>query len=803
MSWMRTKSTDCKVEPTCWEVDLGSERTSADVPRSTVTRRRGVLLINLGTPDSPDTPAVRRYLTEFLSDPEVIHLPRGMGWLNRPLGRLIAQFRASKSAEMYRKVWTERGSPLDSITAEQASLLEEALPRGWQVFYAMRYGQPSIGRTLELIAASGVEELVVLPMYPQFSGSTTRTALRELYHCLELGDHRINVTTRNTWYDDGGYVHAQAKLIERYARLHGVTPSNAYLVFSAHGLPVSYVEGGDPYPDHVARTVGLVAERLGWPREKMSIAYQSRLGPVEWLKPNTKDFLQELARRGEKRILVCPISFTVDCLETLEEIDIRYRAQVEEAGAELYLCPAPNTDNLFISALSSIVQRGARSVRSWGNRVRPLIPGPTALKPKPSDYDSLVMVGVSLPNRVGGGRGPQQVHASEDSLHSIKKSQVEVPGLLRKICDNGLVREAMVWNTCSRFEFYGWASDGDGTAAEECIVRRVREHLFGGCQQEEVPVNVLCGADAWHHMMRTVTGLNSGLPGDRDVVEQLQTSHRVAQRAGTAGPLLDGLVTEALAMERDVRNVTEWGMFDPGYCLAAISRIVETSGLDPADCRSVVIGGSTTSRSVLATLMGHFEVPSRLVTLIYRGHTGGQIKELRKAIGNGKRLRVQSYAERQVRRAIADADVVFFGIDRDGPVLHADDIRECRDFTSRPLTVFDFNTFGSTEGLETIPGVTLIDAAGLDRAVVAFADAMCATESFAAAAKGAEERIVERLPTLKGESTKPQRCHLAFGKTFASPHEGEAAHVANRWRRCLRCSHEHNEGRSIALGEVA
>ncbi|MHC4697489.1 MAG: ferrochelatase, partial [Planctomycetota bacterium] len=609
MSWLHAKPTERrdspisdKVDPTFGKAGPACGAGKGEVPRRAPARQRGVLLINLGTPETPDVPAVRRYLTQFLSDPEVIHLPRGLGWLNRPLGRLIAQFRAPRSAALYRRIWSERGSPLDAITAEQVSLLGEALPAGWHAFYAMRYGQPSIAKTLEEIAASGIDELVVVPMYPQFSASTTRTALRELYRCLERSDHRISVTTRNTWYDDGGYIHAQAKLIERYARLHGVDPSNAHLVFSAHGLPVSYVERGDPYPAHVARTAKLVTERLGWPRDRMSIAYQSRLGPAEWLRPNTPDLLNELIQRGEKRLLVCPISFTVDCLETLEEIDVRYRRPVEEAGAELYLCPALNADGLFISALSNIVLRGARSVSSWGGRVRPLIPGPAKLKPTPGDYDSLVMVGVSLPNRVGGDRGPQQVHASEASLHKIKKSQMEVPGILRKICEQGDVREAMVWNTCSRFEFYGWPGDQDETVEGECIVRRVREHLFGGCEQEKVPVNILCGADAWHHLMRTVVGLNSGLPGDRDVVEQLQTSHRLAQRAGTAGPRLDGLISEAVTLERDVRDATEWGGFDPGYCFAAISRIVETTGVSPADCRSVVIGGSTTSRSVLATL---------------------------------------------------------------------------------------------------------------------------------------------------------------------------------------------------------
>ncbi|MFQ5590500.1 MAG: ferrochelatase [Phycisphaerae bacterium] len=775
---------------------------SCQPPPTALPCAQGVLLINLGTPDSPDTAAVRRYLSEFLSDPEVIRLPRGFRWLNRPLGWLIAQLRAPKSAAMYRRIWSERGSPLDSITAEQALLLGDALGGRWRVYYAMRYGRPSIASTLDEIAKSGVTDLVVLPMYPHFSGTTTRTALRVLYRCLERRGYHINVTTRNVWYDDAGYIHAQAKVVERYARLHGLTPLNTHLVFSAHGLPVSYVEQGDPYPDHIRRTVELVAARLSWPSERMSVAYQSRLGPVEWLKPSTSARVDELIRDGEKRVLVCPISFTADCLETLEEIDIRCRAQVEKAGAELYLCPALNTDRAFISALASIVQRGVRATSSWSGGARPLIPRPAALDAVHADYASLVMVGVSLPKRVGGGYGPQQVHASEPSLQKIKKTQAEMSEILRKICATGSVREAMVWNTCSRFEFYGFPAEQEDTAEGECIVRRVREHLFNRCEQEDVPVNILCGWDAWQHLIRTTAGLNSGLPGDADVAEQLQTAYRIARRAGTAGPLLDRLVADAIAHERELRKATRWGEFNPGYCLAAISRIVETSTLNLPDSRCVIIGGSTTSRSVLTTLIERFEVPSRFLTLVYRGHTGGQIKQLRKAIGNGRRVRVQTYGERQVRQAIADADVVFFGIDRAEPVLHADDIRDARDFTSRPLTVIDFNTFGSTKGLETIPGVTLIDAKKVDDAVNAFADAMCATEAFVLAVREAEDLIRERRPEIRAEPAGLGWCHESKGGDGNSPLLDTEVNAAQRWRQCLRCSRKRSASACVTLAEV-
>ena len=336
--------------------------------------RRGVLLINLGTPDESDVPSVRRYLAEFLSDPEVIHLPTGMGWLNGALGRLIAYFRAPKSAKMYQRIWSDSGSPLGSITLDQVRQLETHLPDGWRVFPAMRYGRPSIAQTLREIEAAGVEELVVIPMYPQFSGPTTGTALRELYGSLHRGVHRLNVTTRNIWYDDGGYVYAQAKLIAEYAKQHQLTPDNTMLLFSAHGLPVSYVKHGDPYPAHVRRSIDLVAQRLGCPSERWMSACQSRFGPTKWLTPGTDCMLAELAERGEKRVLICPISFTADCLETLEELLVPgafiMRAQLAEHVVQQAQRPSLLIDRLGSDArarLLDVVPLGVVHVQLQGH----------------------------------------------------------------------------------------------------------------------------------------------------------------------------------------------------------------------------------------------------------------------------------------------------------------------------------------------------------------------------------------------------------------------------------------------------
>jgi glutamyl-tRNA reductase len=279
------------------------------------------------------------------------------------------------------------------------------------------------------------------------------------------------------------------------------------------------------------------------------------------------------------------------------------------------------------------------------------------------------------------------------------------------------------------------------------VIGRTWHQLFRH-QPDGLGVNVLLEAEAWHHLMRTVAGLNSGLPGDRDVTEQLQTAYRLADHAGTAGPRSRRLVEQAVAMEHELRNETAWGRYDPGYCLAAFSQISKATGLKPADCRYTVIGGSTTSRAVLEMLADAFDVPKRQMTIVYRGHKGGQMKLIRAALGNGKRVRVQSYSDRAVIEAIARSDVVFFGTDGDEPVLDAEALRRTRDFTQRPLTIVDFNTFGSTCGLEAIEGVTAWKADRLEREVRVYADAMCAQEDFFAAAEEADAWIESRLPEL-------------------------------------------------------
>jgi glutamyl-tRNA reductase len=286
-------------------------------------------------------------------------------------------------------------------------------------------------------------------------------------------------------------------------------------------------------------------------------------------------------------------------------------------------------------------------------------------------------------------------------------------------------------------------TEPDDDSGRACVVAQIREQLYGE-EPEGLEVNVLFGSAAWHHAIRTASGLNSSLPGDLDVVAQLQVSCRIAERAGTAGPRANRLVDDVIEISDEVRAETAWGQYSAGYCYAALNRV--HAGIpDLADHRHVVIGGSATSRSILATLAEQFHVPKRQMTLVYRDHHG-QMRLLRAAIGGGRRLRVNGYGEESVLQAIQAADFVYFGIDHAEPVLDPATIAGLRDYRSRPLTIVDFNSCGSLSAGSLPDGVSLWREEDLDRAVAEFAAETFSREPFSQAIDAAELWIAEHVP---------------------------------------------------------
>lgn len=705
---------------------------------------KGVLLINLGTPDDASPEAIRRYLAEFLADPEVIQLPRLMSWFNGPLAKMIAYFRCYKSSEAYQKVWTDRGSPLKFITEDQVGALAKRLPKGWQIFYAMRYGNPSIDSVLGAIERAELDELVVIPMYPHFSGPTTRTAINEFYRCVSLHQITANIRVCNDWHDDSGYIEAQSRLIFECAKKNGFDPANSILMFSTHSMPESYIRKGDPYQEQILKSVELISERLGWPTDRIRISYQSKLGPAKWITPSTQQVLSNLADEGERNVLVVPISFMADCIETLEEINIRYRSGFERDGRRMVLCPALNDYGPFVDALRNLALRGPHGVHATngkGESKRAVATLFEIHEPIPSREErvkSLVMVGVSRAGRLPVPGDMTIVHVEDmEAFRSTKIAQADMPPILRELKRELGFREIFAWNTCCRTEFYGWfgeerKSESNGEIEErlECLAKRA----FGRRVKDgTIATNLLKGGDAWRHLLRTACGLNSQLPVETDVLDQMETSRRIAEHSGTAGALTDALMDDVFAFHRRLVNERKFGERAEGYGAVALRLVACEYELEYSTVSNIAaVGGSTTSRSLLHALREKFGVDDRHLSLVYRGCNHGQrMKLLRKAVGKGRRVHVSEYTGKDAAKAMAGADLILFGLDRSEPVLTREQVEGWRDFGKRPVVMIDFNTMGSIEhSIGEIAGVTLVDAGEIERLVNRHADGLLHDDSF-------------------------------------------------------------------------
>jgi protoporphyrin/coproporphyrin ferrochelatase len=316
--------------------------------------RVGVLLLNLGGPDKLED--VGPFLYNLFSDPEIIRLP--FRWLQKPLAWFIASRRTRTSQENYKQIGG--GSPLRRITEAQGEALKEQLAYLGQeadIYVGMRYWHPYTEEAIAQITQDNIEHLVILPLYPQFSISTSGSSFR-LLDKLWQEDPKlqpIDYTVIPSWYKQPGYLQAMAQLVAQELQQFP-NPDEVHIFFSAHGVPKSYVEeAGDPYQQEIEECTALIMQTLNRPNAH-TLAYQSRVGPVEWLQPYTEDALKELGAQGVKDLVVVPISFVSEHIETLQEIDIEYREVAEESGIHNFRrVPAPNTHPVFINALADLV----------------------------------------------------------------------------------------------------------------------------------------------------------------------------------------------------------------------------------------------------------------------------------------------------------------------------------------------------------------------------------------------------------------------------------------------------------------
>lgn len=318
--------------------------------------RTAVLFCNLGTPDTPTAPDVRRYLAEFLSDPRVVEIPRLL-WL-LILHGIILRTRPAKSAAKYASIWTPEGSPLKIWTEKQAKLLQGWLAqRGHkvQVRYAMRYGSTSIASQLDALKAEGTTRVLILPAYPQYSATTTASLFDAVYDWASKVRNIPEFRFINRYHDDSRYISALGVSIQRHWKTHG-RPDK--LVMSFHGVPERTLQLGDPYHCECFKTARLLADELGLNHSQFKVTFQSRLGRAKWLEPYTEPTLISMGKSGVKRVdVVCP-GFTSDCLETLEEIAMEGKAAFLQAGGkEFHYIPALNDDPVWIGALCEISQQ--------------------------------------------------------------------------------------------------------------------------------------------------------------------------------------------------------------------------------------------------------------------------------------------------------------------------------------------------------------------------------------------------------------------------------------------------------------
>lgn len=316
-----------------------------------------VVLVNLGTPDAPDAASVRRYLSDFLSDPRVVEQPRWLWWLI--LHGFVLRVRPARSARAYQSIWTADGSPLQVGTRQLAyrldARLQELAPGRVRVLHAMRYGAPSLADTLARLAGEGMQRLLVVPLFPQFSATTTASVLDALGRVLARWRRPPELRFVSDYHADEMHIDALARSVQAHWQTHG---RGERLLLSFHGIPQRYVENGDPYLDQCRATAAALQARLGIEDQQVIVCFQSRVGREPWLQPYFDATLDALPAQGVRSVDVLSPGFAVDCLETLEEIAMRGRDSFLKAGGEkFHFIACLNDSDDQVQALASLIRR--------------------------------------------------------------------------------------------------------------------------------------------------------------------------------------------------------------------------------------------------------------------------------------------------------------------------------------------------------------------------------------------------------------------------------------------------------------
>ena len=315
----------------------------------------GVLLVNLGTPDAPDTPSVRRYLAEFLSDPRVVEIPR---WAWQPILRgIILNTRPKKSAHAYRQVWTDQGSPLAAITQRQAEALQQRM-QDVRIGWAMRYGNPGIASVIAAMMDEGCERILIAPLYPQYCAATTATANDAVFATLARMRRQPAIRSLPPYYDDRLYIDALKANLTRQIAALDFEPER--LLLSFHGMPERTRRLGDPYHEHCLKTAVLLGQAL---HREVDVAFQSRFGRAKWLEPATDTVLASYPKAGIRKVAIAAPGFSADCLETIEELGIRGRETFLGAGGTHFARLQCLNDSA--EGIAMLEQLVARELEGW------------------------------------------------------------------------------------------------------------------------------------------------------------------------------------------------------------------------------------------------------------------------------------------------------------------------------------------------------------------------------------------------------------------------------------------------------
>jgi len=326
-------------------------------------RKTGVLLINLGTPEATNYFSMRRYLKEFLSDRRVIELNRFVWWFI--LNGIILNFRPQKSAHAYEKIWNRElnESPLKTFTRAQADGLRAALGAQDELVidWAMRYGRPALADKLKELKDKGCERILLFPLYPQYAGATTATALDKAYEQLQEMRWQPAIRTVPPYYDQPAYIKAVASSLKAYMKQLSWKPDKILIAF--HGLPREYLNKGDPYYCHCQKSARLIRNVLGLSADEASVVFQSRFGKAEWLQPYAQDMVENLPAQGIKNLLMISPGFASDCVETLEELAIGLKETfIERGGKNFAVVPCLNASKPSITMLAEIARN---ELKGW------------------------------------------------------------------------------------------------------------------------------------------------------------------------------------------------------------------------------------------------------------------------------------------------------------------------------------------------------------------------------------------------------------------------------------------------------